>query len=121
MSGCLAAAGAGISAAATAGVGAYSKNQAHEQNRALYRSDMEAALVIGKDRHPDVFGPMSVENDEFYCLFRREYATYAGLIKARGAEQAAEIAVDNAAARSRSGECDEADRMLTSANPLDLS
>jgi hypothetical protein len=120
LSGCLAAVGAAASAGVVGATSAVSKGQAHDLNRQLARSDMEAAHAIGVRRHPDVFGRMSVD-DEFYCLFRQEYPTYAGLIKSRGAEKAAEIAVDNAAARSRAGECDEGDRLLKAVNPFDLS
>lgn len=121
LSGCLAAAGAIGSAAVVSSTGGAAKEQAHDQNRALMRSDIEAAYMIALERHPEVFSRMSADDDEFYCLFRREYPSYVGLIKSRGEQRAAEMAVDNAASRSRTGECDKKDRMITKYNPLDVS
>ena len=121
VSGCLAAAGVAASTAVVGATTAASKGQAHDLNRRLAASDIEAAHAIAVERHPDVFGRMAADGDEFYCLFRQEYPTYVGLIEARGQQRAAEIAVDNAAARSRGGECDETDRFLKAVNPFDLS
>ena len=121
LSGCLAAAGVAASTAVVGATTAASKDQAHDLNRKLAASEIEAAHALGVERHPDVFGRMSADSDEFYCLFRQEYPTYVGLIRARGEQRAAEIAVDNAAERSRDGECDSTDRLLKSVNPWDLS
>lgn len=121
LGGCLAAAGVAASTAVVGATTSAAKTQAHDLNRQLSRSEMEFAMELGKERHPDVFGRMSVEDDEFYCLFRKEYPTYVGLIRARGEQRAAEIAIDNAASRSRSGECDATDRFIESVNPFDLT
>jgi hypothetical protein len=121
LGGCLAAAGVAASGAIVGATSSLAKDEAHDLNRQLMRSEMEVALDLGKQRHPDVFGSMTVEDDEFYCLFRQEYPTYVGLINSRGERRAAEVAIDNAAERSREGECDAADRFLKSVNPFDLS
>ena len=121
LSGCLAAAGAVGSAALVGATTSSAKSQANELNRQLMRSEIEAALDIGKRRHPDVFARMTADDDEFYCLFQKEYPTYVGLIRARGEQRAAQIAIDNAAKRSRDGECGETERFLNSINPFNMS
>lgn len=118
LSGCVAAA----PVAAGLGMGAVSKSMVKSQTDEIYSQgygpEMENGLRIGKQRHPEVFGSMTVDDPEYVCLFRSEIQTYVAWADDIGVTAAANKAIDNAAERSRKGECGDADRMLNLINPF---
>jgi hypothetical protein len=125
LSGCIAAVPLVTGTALSGGMTALTKtatsgqlDQSYFQN---FGPEMAEGLKIGKKRHPDVYGSLSVEDDEYLCLFKSEVNTYIGWMDAIGPDAAAMKAVDNAAERSRRGECGDLDRTLKLFNPFDFS
>lgn len=110
---------AGVSMGATALAKSGQQDRVSAINQQAYGDEMEEALALGKQRHPDVFAAMQVSDGAFQCLFNAEQMTYVAQASKVGHEKALQRAIDNAAVRSRGGECGQLDRALALVNPFD--